>query len=109
MAKKDITFTESKQAMKREASQHDYQHHDCPKVMTGEDYANRTIYARRAREFQGFSNPMSMTSFEQQEVNKEKQARVDARQNYIRGIQGRDGGNRVDNYERTFQDGPETN
>jgi hypothetical protein len=50
-----------------------------------------------------------VTPFEQQQVYKEKQARVDARQNYIRGIQGRDGGERTDRYERTFEDGPETN
>lgn len=109
MAKKDITFTDSRQAMKREAAQHDYQHHDCPKVMTGADYADRTIYARRAKEFQAMSNPMSMTPFEQQQVYKEKQERVDARDIYIKGIQGRDGGDRCDRYERTFEDGPETN
>ncbi len=109
MVKKDETFHESRQAMKREAAQHDYQNHKCPKVMTGADYADRTIYARRAAEFQAFNNPMSMTPFEQQQVYKEKQERVDARDIYIKGIQGRDGGNRCDKYERTFEDGPETN
>jgi|SRR6185437_5124258 len=109
MAKKDMTFTESRQSMKRETAQHDYAHHKYPKEMTGSDYADRTIYARRAREFQAMNNPMSMTEFEQQEVYKEKQARVDARDIYIKGIQGRDGGNRSDRFESKFEDGPETN
>ena len=109
MHNKDLTFTESKQAKKRMAASHDHQHHDYPKVMTGSDYADRTIFARRAAEFQGNHNPMSMTSFEQHQVNMEKQEREDNRQNYIRNIQGRDGGNRCDRYERTFEDGPETN
>lgn len=109
MARKDLTFTESKEAMRREAAQHDYANHKCPNVMTGSDYADRTIYERRAKEFQAFNNPMSMTPFEQQMVYKEKQSRIDARQNYIKGIQGRDGGNRCDQYESKFEDGPETN
>lgn len=103
------TFKESKPAMKREAAEHDYAHHKCPHEMTGADYADRTIYERRAREFQAMSNPMGMSLFEQQQAYKEKQARVDARDIYIKGIQGRDGGNRCDRYESTFQDGPEVN
>jgi hypothetical protein len=95
--------------MKREAADHDYANHKCPHEMTGADYADRTIYARRAAEFQAFNNPMSMNPFEEQQVYKEKQDRIDARQNYIKGIQGRDGGNRVDRYESKFEDGPEIN
>src|ERR1700691_3644498 len=103
MIKKDETFEESKPAMKREAAQHDNQHHKCPHEMTGADYADRTIYARRAAEFQATHNSMSQTPFEQQLVYKEKQARVDARDIYIKGIQGRDGGNRCDRYESKFE------
>ena len=103
------TLKESKPAMKREAAQHDYSKHKCPKEMTGSDYADRTIYARRAEEFQAFNNRMAMTPFEQQQVYKEKQQRVDARDIYIKGIQGRDGGDRCDRYESKFEDGPESN
>lgn len=110
MVKKPInTFTESKPAMKREASFHDHQHHKEPMAMTGSDYADRTIYARRAAEFQALNNPMCQTPFEQQRVYQEKQSRVDARDTYIKGIQGRDGGDRCDRYESKFEDGPEEN
>ena len=103
------TFKESKPAMKREASMHDHKHHREPMAPTGSDYADRTIYARRAAEFQALNNPMSQTPFEQQRVSQEKLARQDARDIYIKGIQGRDGGNRCLDYERTFEDGPEVN
>jgi hypothetical protein len=109
MSKKDLTYTTAKGIKKREASQHDYENHSCPHVMTGSDYADRTIYERRARDFQGFCNPMEMTPFEQQRVYQEKQARVDARDIYIEGIQGRDGGDRCDKYENKFEDGPDVN
>jgi hypothetical protein len=103
------TYKESKSAIRRESAEHDNAHHRLPKEITGGDYADRTIYARRAAEFQGFNNPMSMSPFEQQLVDREKQQRVDARDIYIKGIQGRDGGNRCDKYERTFEDAPESN
>ena len=110
MAKqKDETFRESKSAYAREASFHDYQRYKEPMVMTGADYADRTIYARRAAEFQAMNNPMKQTAFEQQRVSQEKLERMDHRDMYIKGIQGRDGGSRCDNYERTFEDGPEVN
>ena len=103
------TFKESKPAKNRESSFHDHQNHKEPMVMTGADYADRTIYARRAAEFQAGSNPMQMTKFEQQRVSQEKLERMDHRDMYIKGIQGRDGGNRCDDYERTLEDGPEVN
>ena len=103
------TFKEDKSIKSREASFHDYKNHKEPKVMTGADYADRTIYARRASEFQAFHNPMSQTPFEQQRVYQEKQARQDARKIYIQGIQGRDGGSRCLDDERKFEDGPEVN
>ena len=103
------TFKESKPAMKREAGDHDNQHHKEAHVMTGADYAERTIYARRAAQFQAGHDPMQQSSFEQQLVAREKLERMDARDIYIKGIQGRDGGNRCDRYESKFEDGPETN
>jgi len=106
---KDETFRESKSAKNRESSLHDHKNHKEPMVMTGADYADRTIYARRAAEFQAFNNPMAQTPFEQQRVSQEKLQRMDARDMYIKGIQGRDGGNRCLDYERTFEDGPEVN
>lgn len=110
MAKqKDETFRESKSAKNRESAYHDHKNHKEPHVMTGSDYADRTIYARRAAEFQAGHNPMQQTAFEQQRVSQEKLSRMDARDIYIKGIQGRDGGDRCLNYERTFEDGPEVN
>jgi hypothetical protein len=108
MSKKDLTFTEDKRSIKRENAWRD-KNVKMPKDQTGADYADRTIFARRAAEFQAMHNPMSMTSFEQECVNQEKNSRQDARRNYIRGIQGRDGGNKCDDYESKFEDGPETN
>jgi len=108
MSKKDLTFTEDKRAIKRENAWRD-KDIKMPKDMTAADYADRTIFARRAAEFQAFHNPMSQTPFEQECVNQEKNGRQDARRNYIRGIQGRDGGNKCLDYERTFEDGPEQN
>lgn len=109
MARKDETFHESKQAYKREAAYHDSKNYKEPHIMTGADYAERTIYARRANDFQAGNAPMHQTPFEQQMVAREKLQRMDARDMYIKGIQGRDGGSRCDNYERTFEDGPEVN
>jgi hypothetical protein len=103
------TFKESKPAMKREAAMHDAKRHKEPVVMTGADYADRTIYARRAAEFQAMKNPMQQTAFEQQRVYQEKQQREDARDIYVKGIQGRDGGNRCDRFEDKFEDGPAVN
>jgi|GEM_PF-3883959 hypothetical protein len=103
------TFKESKPAKARESSYHDNKDHKEPKVMTGADYADRTIFARRSAEFQAGCNPMKQTAFEQQRVSQEKLERMDHREEYIKGIQGRDGGNRLDSYERTFEDGPEVN
>jgi hypothetical protein len=103
------TFKESKPAYKREAAYHDAKDYKEPMTMTGADYADRTIYARRAAEFQAMSNPMKQTAFEQQRVSQEKLERMDHRDQYIKGIQGRDGGNRCDKFERTFEDGPEVN
>lgn len=103
------TFKEDPKIKSREASFHDHMKHKEPKSMTGADYADRTIYARRASEFQAMNNPMSMTPFEQQRVYQEKQTRQDARDIYIQGIQGRDGGDRCLDYEKTFEDGPELN
>ena len=110
MAKqKDETFRQSNAAKNRKSAYHDAKNHKVPTVMTGADYADRTIYARRAAEFQAFNNPMAQTPFEQQRVSQEKLSRMDARDIYIKGIQGRDGGDRCINYERTFEDGPEVN
>ncbi len=104
-----MTFTEDRKSNKREAGYEDARHHREPLTPTAKDYVDRTIFARRAAEFQAGNDPMKQTRFEQQLVNQEKQEREDHRQSYIRGIQGRDGGNRRDNYERTFEDGPEVN
>lgn len=109
MVRKDETFRESKPAKNRESAWRDAKHHRMPLESTSADYVDRTIFERRAKEFQAMNNPMEQTRFEQQLVNQEKQQRQDARQGYIKGIQGRDGGNRCLDYERTFEDGPEVN
>lgn len=108
MSKKDLTFTEDKRAIKRINAWRD-KNVKMPKDATAADYADRTIYKRRSEEFQAGHNPMCMTPFEQECVNQEKNSRQDARRIYIRGIQGRDGGNRCQDYESTFEDGPEQN
>jgi len=109
MVRKDETFRESKPTKNRESAWRDARHHQMPLEPTAADYVDRTIFERRAKEFQAMNNPMSQTRFEQQLVNQEKVQREDAREIYIKGIQGRDGGNRCDNYERTFEDGPAVN
>jgi hypothetical protein len=108
MSRNDLTKTEDKRAIKRENAWR-----DCdikmPKDETAKEYADRSIFKRRAAEFQAMNNPMAMNKFEQMCVNQEKNSRQDARRNYIRGIQGRDGGDKCDDYESKFEDGPETN
>lgn len=104
-----MTFQEDPAFRRRDSAWNDAGHYRMPLENTVKDYVDRTICKRRAAEFQAGHNPMEQTRFEQQLVNQEKQIRIDARQEYIRGIQGRDGGNRFQNYERTFEDGPEVN
>jgi len=103
------TFKQDKSIKARESACHDAKNHKCPKEDVAKEYAERTIYARRAREFQAMNNPMAMNGFEQMLVNQEKLQRQDARHIYIQGIQGRDGGDRCLDYESKFEDGPEVN
>jgi hypothetical protein len=46
----------------------------------------------RHEAFQLGTNPMAMTQFEKELVHKEKEERRHANDNYVAGIQGRDGG-----------------
>jgi len=107
-SKNDLTFTEDDRSYKRETAIRD-RTKSMPLDETVKEYVDRSVHQRRAAEFQAMNNPMKMTQFEQTMVNEEKNARQDARRNYIRGVQGRDGGSRCDDYESKFEDGPETN
>ena len=49
-------------------------------------------YEDRHKEFQFGTNPMEMTEFEKELCLREKAERKMAREKYIMGIQGRDGG-----------------
>jgi len=55
-------------------------------------YIDKAKFERRAKEFQAMHNPMKMTPFEQMQAKKDVQNRKDTRDNYTKGIQGRDGG-----------------
>jgi hypothetical protein len=49
-------------------------------------------YEKRHEEFQLGKNPMQMSAYEQSMVKQEEEERKMACHNYIKGIQGRDGG-----------------
>lgn len=104
----DLTFTEDKRANSKEAAIRD-RRRSMPIDETVKEYVDESVYRRRSAEFQAMQNPVSMNQFEQTLVNQEKNCREDARHEYIRGIQGRDGGARCDKYESKFEDGPEEN
>lgn len=58
-----------------------------------QEYAvNKSIYERRAREFQGGHNPMHCSAFEKKMIHKEAEERWNNKKHYIHGIQGVDGG-----------------
>jgi hypothetical protein len=105
---KDLTFTEDQRSKNRETAIRD-RTKTMPIDETLKEYVDRSVHNRRAAEFQAMHNPAQMTQFEQTMVNQEKNSRQDARRNYIRGVQGRDGGDRCDDYQSKFEDGPETN
>lgn len=47
---------------------------------------------QRHEPFQLGTNPMHMSAFEAHKVEKERMERLEAHRKYVRGIQGRDGG-----------------
>jgi len=74
-----------------------------------EHFSTHSEYNGRHEKFQLGTNPMAMTSFEKELVEKEAAERKRHRHGYIRGIQGRDGGCRTMEYEKEYEDGPEVN
>lgn len=55
-------------------------------------YKDDESWEERHERFQGGTNPMKMTAFEEACVAKEVHERTMARTKYVEGIQGRDGG-----------------
>ena len=69
-----------------------HEHSESQEPNLGKYAVDKSIEKRRAAQFQAGHNPMSMSGFERQAAMKEAMERWEAKNKYIAGIQGTDGG-----------------